>query len=297
MIREYAVEPDVPAQSYRDCSYFLEKFGVEYGRLISRFPGNWKRLVYEAAKRRHDGMVELSRIEEYLARLKPTVLFASGRPGGDANQPWISRAITENARMPFAGIIATTMPADSQEIWLASELDESNVAFRALGQKHIGRTSDEIVACVRPLLKCAKLIKLIDPYFKASEPRYGRALAKLLCELGPGTIVEIHRANDALPGNVRNWFDRAIPPLLSNGICLKIFLHVSSTMHNRFILTDMGGASFHTGLDDNEGDRRDSTREDLVTLLSAAVYAAEWDRYAGIPVFAEYRAVAADLRT
>jgi len=291
MIREFALEPEVVAQSYRDCRYFLEKFGVEYGRLISRFPKNWKRLAYEAAQKKHSGLVELSRIEASLSGMRADALLESRRPGGDVNQTWITRALIEHERLPFAGIIALDAPTSSRDVLLAGDLDENVERFHATGQRHIKRTSDDLVACIRPLLRCARTVKLIDPYFKPSEGRYDRPLNKLLRELNPGTIVEVHRADDGLPGNLQHWF-RGIPQMLPKGIGLRVFLHDEKVMHNRFILTDLGGASFGTGLDDNEDNRTGSTNEDLVTLLSAAVRTAEWTRYASLNAFAEFKATA-----
>ena len=47
MFHEFAIDPATLStwQSYR---YTIEKFGVEHGRLIARFPRFWQQLVYKA---------------------------------------------------------------------------------------------------------------------------------------------------------------------------------------------------------------------------------------------------------
>nr|MEC4583581.1 hypothetical protein [Candidatus Parabeggiatoa sp.] len=48
-------------------------------------------------------------------------------------------------------------------------------------------------------------------------------------------------------------------------------------MHNRYILTDIGGVLFGTGLDDdNDGE---STSTDDVTLLDESAYKQHWKKY------------------
>ena len=51
MLKEFALEPEALA-SWESFRYLIEKFGVSKGRVISRFPKQWKRLVYERQHRR-----------------------------------------------------------------------------------------------------------------------------------------------------------------------------------------------------------------------------------------------------
>jgi hypothetical protein len=287
MIKKIALEPDVLAASFRDFIYFIEKFGVAQGRVISRFPKDWKRMVYEAAQTRLRGTAELGRIEIRLRGISDDVLIASRRPGGDGAQLWLDRAITEHSRQPFSAIIARNNSTAHAEVLVAAELDDSNALFQASGQRHINRTAAEIVGCVQLLLGVAKTVKLIDPHFDPSRQRWRRMLGLVLNSLGSngqaGVTLEIHRADNALPANLRHYFDSTIPAMLPAGITVQIFLHPETAMHNRFILTNVGGASYHTGLDDNEDGN--STPTDLVTLLAPDTFATEWATYSGQTAF------------
>ncbi len=290
MIKEFALEPDVLAVSFRDFSYFIEKFGVAQGRVISRFPKDWKRMVYEAAQASLRGTKELSRIEIRLRAITDDVLIASRRPSGDGTQPWLTRAMSEHGRQPFAAIIARENPTAHTEVLVAADLDDSDLRFQAAGQRHITRTAAEIVDCVGLLLGASKTVKLIDPHFDPRWPRWRRMLGHVLVALGnngqTGVTLEIHRADNALPGNLKHYFDSSIPKMLPTGITVQVFLHPESAMHNRFILTSVGGASYHTGLDDNEDGK--STPTDLVSLLAPGIFATEWTTYSSQTAFLVY---------
>lgn len=291
MIKEFALEPDVLATSFRDFSYFIEKFGVAQGRVISRFPKDWKKMVYQAAQASLRGTRELSRIEVRLKEIKDDVLIESRRPGGDGTHPWLTRALAEHNRLPFSGIIARDNPTAHPEVMISADLDDGDPRFQASGQGHIYRTSKEIVECVSLLLNAAKTVKLIDPHFNPTKGRWRRMLGLVMARMGStgqaGVTLEIHRADDGtLPANMQGYFDSTIPNIRPANVAVQIFLHPVANMHNRFILTNVGGASYHTGLDDNEDGN--STPTDLVSFLAAYTFSTEWATYSGHAPFRVY---------
>ncbi len=279
MLKEFALEPEAIATwaSFKD---LIEKFGVSKGRVIATFPRKWQRAVLRAAREQARD-VERTRIEEKLRRLEGLVLLNRNRPSGDGTLPWLDRVLVEHARLPFDGIIVRERQKPHSEVLTTDEVDDDPPLFQATGQKHIRRTADEIVDCMALLVSCAHTIKLVDPHFKANEPRWKRPLRRLLNLLRDqcrtGISIEVHRANSALPANIRSYFESAIPRMLPPGVDLSVHLHPEQTLHNRFILTERGGASYQTGLDDNKEGR--STNEDLVTLLEPATFEREWMAY------------------
>lgn len=277
MIKEFALDPVVPAQSSKDCRYFLEALRIENGRVLARFPKAWRGMVYKAAEGFNHGEVELKRIVECLAGITDRSLFACGRPTGDMDTPWLDRAIAEHMRSPFSAII-TTDASPGNPFVLAADDVHTSPSFQTTGQKEIVRTSEEIVGCLELLLKHTKTAKLIDPhFFKGGGKRWQRGLRKLLKTLPHGAIIEIHRDDDALPGNLRYWLDEAVRGVLTNNITVRVYLHPKAKMHNRFILTEQGGASYGAGLDDHEDG--DGGITDDVTLLTEEQRMAKWRKY------------------
>src|SRR4051812_21891282 len=79
MILEFALDPGV-LSDWRSVQLFVDKFGVENGRMISRFPSKWLGMVHEAAKA--CSVRDLKRIEEQLVILrqnKASIFVNSGR--------------------------------------------------------------------------------------------------------------------------------------------------------------------------------------------------------------------------
>lgn len=290
MIKEFALDPDAITASYRDFCYFTEKFGLNQGRVISEFPKKWRRMVCESAQRAHAGKVEFTKIVERLKSLDDEIVFDSFRPGGDGNKDWFNRALDEHVRQPFSAIIASKNPTANAKVIVAADLDEKDALFHATGQRHISRTAANIVDCVSLLLGTAKTVKLIDPHFDPTKARWRRMLGLVLNILGSsgrtGITLEIHRADNVLLGNLKQYFDSHIPHMRPPGIAVQIYLHSEAAMHNRFILTNVGGASYHTGLDDNENGN--STPTDLVTLLERNIFGTEWATYSGQTAFLVY---------
>lgn len=277
MIKEFALDPAVPGQSSKDCRYFLNALRIENGRVLASYPSNWKKKVYEAAENNHKGEVELSRIEVLLQAMSKKSLFASSRPYSDPKKSWLDNAINEHMRSPFAAVITTDAQGGSNFVLAADDVDTSP-AFQATGQHEIARTSQEIIESVSLLIRVARTIKLIDPNFKARELRWRRGLRRVIELAQSGATIEIHRKDDGAK-NVQSLFDGFLQRIIKPGLTVKVFTHPKAEMHNRFILTDQGGASFGTGLDDCEDSDGDVTSRDDVTLLTEAQREAKWAQY------------------
>ncbi|MEF8749886.1 MAG: hypothetical protein V5B31_19135 [Candidatus Accumulibacter propinquus] len=279
MLKEFALEPEAIATwaSFKD---LIEKFGVSKGRVIATFPRKWQRAVLRAAQEQARD-VERARIEDKLRRLEGLALLDRNRPSGDGALPWLDRVLMEHARLPFDGIIVRERQNAHPKVLTTDEVDDDTPLFQATGQKHIRRTADEIIDCVAMLVSCAHTIKLIDPHFNPNAPRWKRPLMRLLKLLQDqrrtDVFIEVHRADNALHGNIRSYFEFVVPRMLPPGVGLSVHIHDEQALHNRFILTERGGASYQTGLDDNEEGR--STSEDLVTLLEPATFEREWRAY------------------
>lgn len=280
-IKEFALDPAVPAQSFNACRYFLDALRIENGRALARFPSKWKRMVYEAAQAMHAGEVELLRIERRLGKLTEKAMFSCGRPSGDPDQSWLQRAIAEHERLPFAAIISQDAKEGAPFVIAADEVDTCK-AFESTGQDGIERASQQIIECVALLLRAAKTVKLIDPHFKASAPRWRRGLQKLIETMHAGATIEIHRKDEDVPeGYKRSWFDGPIQKVLKDGVTVKVFLHDPAGMHDRFILTEQGGAMFGAGLADQTDGREDTIKNNHVMLLTEELRNTTWNDFSG----------------
>lgn len=94
----------------------------------------------------------------------------------------------------------------------------------------------------------------------------------------PGSLVDIFRGDQIDIQQYVNGVQRALAEIVPEGIVLRLFIRPQDPMHNRFVLSDVGGVSFQIGLDDDATGERP---EDIVTVLQNDVWSREWTTYAG----------------
>jgi hypothetical protein len=273
MIHEYAVEPEVLSR-WQNFRYFSENFGVSRGRLISEFPKEWVKRVYESLEGCKD--IEKSTIIQRLKHLKETALLPRRYQGHDWNNgAWIDNAVTEHLKTSFRAIIAVANPKSFDFVRCGDDLDETDPLWRAETECRIERTATQMAECAATLLRASSKIRFVDPYFEPNDPRFTNPLKEFLrralTDRGKAGLrnIEYHTSNRATRAHILNaaarnwaWFRGLLP----RGLRLQIVQWHKDDMHNRFILTERGGMKFANGLDEG-----DNPRHDVVNLLGEKV--------------------------
>lgn len=261
MHKEYAVEPAAIGQSWETFRYVIEKFGFTEGRLISKFPSAWPRLVMEAADAAGVAPVARKRIEEKLRTKKNLVLLKAGR-NYDPNLPfWLDNAIASDAEKPFHAILVSNNLGGDRCISI-DELEDTHPLIHVPRTADIPRTGADLAAACSLLLVAAREIDVIDPYlFRIENANTGyretiRHLLGVLHNSGHTNMtVRLHygNANNCPPEshvlqNASNWFHGLIPPTFSVRLTAWDEIQGGEDFHDRFILTDRGGIQIGSGL-------------------------------------------------
>ena len=286
MIYEYALEPELVVTwvDRRAARYFIEEFGLGQPRIVSRYPKRWKRLVWESFASDND--IERARMTELIERLSETMVKRrDGQWNPDAG--WIANAEDEHARIPFHAILARSNPRNHGHVLVAEDLDGATPLWAGVRGRSVARTASGMAAAVASMLRNAGVVIFVDPYFGPENPRYREPLREFLravvdarpCER-PQRI-EVHRSADG--GATEEFFrtecQRRLPRIVPPGLrVLLVRLRQrdgGERLHNRYILTDLGGVTFGVGLD--EGDPGDS---DDIQLLDRPHYEERWRQYA-----------------
>ena len=154
----------------------------------------------------------------------------------------------------------------------------------------IKRKARDMADCVAPMLRCATRILFVDPYFRASRPDFRKPLKKFLQVVAPRALEITAELHTSAYKNAPTWdfFQEEckdkLPYILPDGVHITVYRWRNrvegETLHNRYILTDVGGVSFNNGLDEGGPGTTDD-----VSRLSATTYAKRWGNYAG-PNFA-----------
>lgn len=263
MFYEYAVEPRAIGSSWEAFRYIIEKFGFDQGRLISQFPKQWFREVYDATA----GLppVQKKRIEEALNQAKKNKVIATGRLYNPAAGNWLHNALTEHRRSLFHAIIAGENPTGDRAVLLADDLDEQQPLMNVPRSCAIRRDAASLSAAMKEMLRFSSRILIVDPFYDPFSQKYKstvRECLRMVSGLNPGASVEIHyRYHDNKPANdiLEREAARLFPGVIPQNIKVSIFCwrqrHGGEDFHARYLLTEMGGIAVDAGFSD-EGNQQ-----------------------------------------
>lgn len=317
MIKEYAVDPEL-LNNWKDFRFFTTFFSLENGRAISGYPtpGEWKKFVKENLHKRKPLPMEKHKMVVALDKL--TVIHSRDNSKWNDELGWLNNVIEEDKRKSFQAIILNENIKNIKhpKLILGNEVicsqlvpDSSSIKtlFNTSRSVIVNRKAQEMALCIKDLLQNSKQFIFIDPYFLAQptdvdDPRSGernkrivkrhtRPLKEFLELISdnnkdnslPVTRLQYHAKSDdrcvddnTFISNSKKVLPSIIPKEL---IKLQLIRWENENLHNRYILTDIGGVMFGTGLDDNEEGNSESTDTDVVTLLDESTRSQLWRQF------------------
>lgn len=185
-------------------------------------------------------------------------------------------------------MVATTNPRQRTDVLVGEEIDDHMPLWRCEGTQVIPRTVYAISRIASPLLKRTEIIRFVDPHF-CLERRFLDVLEALLDEipfsekskLNKSVQVEYHLAAASLSldmGEFERRTKRIVDDMLPSGANVTFFLWSQRAggekLHDRFVLTELGGMLFSVGLD--TGEPGETTR---VARLSETSRKETWEKY------------------
>ena len=294
MLHEYAVDPDLVV-SWVDRGtgrYFIDKFGLGSPRVLSRYPrSQWKKLVWRAwYKADGDCQDNKKRMEVLIKKLWDEMVDRRS-PEWDSRRAWWENAVVEHKRLPFHAILARVNPTRDSAILVADELDESTRRWNPPRSIRVPRRADDIGQAVGGLLRTATDIVFVDPYFDPYSPGHVNVLAACLriCLQQRATASPRVRILGSQKKLNHEQFERqcrqALPRRLPSGqdvtICRLTERPRGEKLHNRYVLTELGGVSFGASLTEAGNGATDD-----LSLLDRQVYRDRWQQYASdVPAF------------
>lgn len=291
MIHEFALDPEV-ISDWQSLRFFADNFGFSLGRMISEFPkkNKWKKLVHESVSRKRLGEVEKLKIVEKLNMIDSKILPQSRPYNGEMT--WIDNAVEQSKTSPFHAIITEKPQPNANSILIGNELDETNKQWNVPTQKRVPRVATELARAVSSLLKIAKEIIFIDPYFDPDKLRYRRPLEQFLqealhhnsCVKRIEYHVKVTFEDDAerltFGHNFNNSCQNKIAAIIPEGVSVTFIRwkerNGGEDFHARYILTDKGGVLIDKGLDDDDDDGGQVTP---IVLLSFDMYSEIWNDF------------------
>jgi hypothetical protein len=184
--------------------------------------------------------------------------------------------VQEHARHPFSAVMTRKNPSARPEILCEDALE----ATPCPGWENphgitVNRKASDMAAAVQQMLACCRWVRFIDPYISMGKWRHKQSLSSFFMILGGerpvGQVerIEFHtKGNGATTVFLKNFYEEIIPVGLTVTLFRWLERPSEEKLHNRYILTDLGGVSFHHGLDAGEdGEIDDVTRLDREQYL------------------------------
>ncbi|HEV8497491.1 MAG TPA: hypothetical protein VGQ56_11545 [Gemmatimonadaceae bacterium] len=194
---------------------------------------------------------------------------------------WLVNAEHEYDRRPFAGIAASQNPRGHQAVLLADQLVAANSRWACDPGTPTQRTPEALAKALSAMLLNCKVLHLVDPHFGPENSRHRRVLEALTNVLtARGRAPDVVRVHCAAKSTL-SFFEQAARAMANNiptGIAVEFTRWTErgggEKLHNRYVLTDLGGVFLGVGLDAGEAGETD----DLV-LLPRRVFERRWAQY------------------
>lgn len=289
MIHAFALEPRLVAtwgrrEAFR---YFRDRFGLGTTRVLLELPAfkTWKRAVYDAANQlalTEQDMLRIAELFQFFAehkcRREDSVY--------DGVLSWLQYAEREYDRRPFAAILATENPRGHGAVLLDGQL-ETDPRWNCPHGASPPRTPAGLVTALSALILNCRTLHLVDPHFGPENVRHRKVLEALLDRLGAhGVTPQLVRVHCLAKGPLA-FFEQSARRMAQNlprRISVE-FVRLAQRpggekIHNRYVLTDLGGVSLGVGLEvGNVGETDD------LSLLTREQYQLRWQQYVNQTAF------------
>jgi hypothetical protein len=183
-----------------------------------------------------------------------------------ADPDWLDEFLLAHTENPFDAIVTLSESRESCQgtkecIYDVESLLETSLFTTYEHSKRVKREAAEFVKVLRPLLRYARSILLIDPHIDPTVQRYLRPVSALLNSTfdrgryPAPAIVEMHtKASDDVAIQEAQMRGSLLPRM-NPGTRVRVVLwaekQIQETFHNRFFLTDLCGIEVGHGFDES----------------------------------------------
>ena len=284
MIHAYALEPRLVASWGRreEFRFIHDKFGLGTPRAMLELPAfsKWKREVYAAALEQGLSQEDLKRVEELFRLLQEHKCRRAGAVY-DGLLSWLENAEREYDRKPFAAILALENPRGHRGVLVGSQLGPGEPRWLRDTGANPPRTPEALAVALTEMLVNCRVLHFVDPHFGPENARHRKVLEALLGVLAKHDIVPQLVRVHCLEKSDLHFFEEEAKKMAAR-LPMSITVEfarwkerdLGDKIHNRYVLTDLGGVSLGIGLDAG----RENQSDDLL-LLPKTVYVHRWAQF------------------
>ncbi|MCD6327692.1 hypothetical protein J7M28_09075, partial [bacterium] len=223
---------------------------------------------------------------ELLASLSEKMIHHSPHSWND-EECWLPNAELEHESQPFHAILARENPNGHPYVIDDVFVGDGGHALWAVKTGCCpARKGEDMASAVAPLLRCSQDVILVDPHFRPWERRYQMSFEEIFLALMANRgsrlrpDVEVQLNTKLGYGHFCDGLQRHMPQRIPENLSVS-FRRLKQKaggdkVHNRYILTELGGIKIAPGLD--EGDTGETCD---FNLMDREQYEKRWAQYAG----------------
>jgi hypothetical protein len=257
MIKIFTIDP-VVFDSLDNISELIEYFGIEKLRMIWSYPSSWVMLIKEVIKtnfknrERKRAYNKLEKIYKSVIEIPPNYICDDSNISLDN---WLNKADELYQIKKYEGIISDKNPNSQAYICKIDNLEYCSTLNNDSSFK-VKRVDEDLSKAVAPLLYFATEIHFVDKYFHFLNPYHIRPLRSFIKEifsdlrLNQISKITYHTGDSALSDNIERVLKSELDGLIPENVALRIVRWPDEKLHNRFLLTNVGGINFQHGLCD-----------------------------------------------
>jgi hypothetical protein len=238
-------------------------------------------MVYEACSGCKE--VERKKIEERLKEIDNRMIRTMREYNPEKD--WLVNAELQHAVNPFRAVIASGNPRAQQYVLIADDLDNTSLLWNVEREIPVQRKAMDLARCASKLLMLGSEILFIDPYFNPDKKKFMNVMEcflRFVLQGVPPKRIEIHTEYDfENDPDFEEWkkiCNRIFAPLIPKGLKIRIVRWTEKfggeKLHARYLLADVGGLRYETGLDEGRiGETTD------VSILDLTLHEKRWKDY------------------
>ena len=260
MVFAYGIDPRCVvawAKSRAWAIVIKDNFGLGNPRVLLALPRTdlWIKAVDEEAEQSNISDISETRVTEIITVLTEVVSRCSF--SYDASLTWLENAEDAHLSVGFEAIISNKNPHSNALVITCEEIgDASDARWEKERAATPRRTGADLSSAIEPLLRNCDEVHFIDPHIGFENGRYRESFEAFFNCVSDCSCVVIHCSDKAtiafFEGEASNMVSR-IPAGVRVRFKRWKELNDDEVLHDRYILTDVGGVVITPGLDAGDG--------------------------------------------
>ncbi|MDF1666226.1 MAG: hypothetical protein P1V97_31010 [Planctomycetota bacterium] len=303
MIYEYALDPKLLLEwrSLAATRFIAQSCGLGTPRIVSSYPSKrvLRRMATDVLNDPTLGTIERTRIAELLEYLLETVVQRKSVKFFDKGLTWHANAVAEDDAAPFYAIMSSSDKTGHLRTLLPDDIGDPKKKLWCVPHGEVvNRDPAFMRQKLSSLLRCSSHIIFIDPYLRLGRSgSYSKTIRLFINEISMlpnikfSPKIEFHSAQKTHPGALplsqfKEECEVELPSLLPKGLTVEVKRWKarvgSDVLHNRYLLTDIGGICLGNGFSEGK-----SGSTDDLAVLSREQYELRWEQYVDSQAFEE----------